>query len=174
MFNISVSTTNMLANNVDCYAYIVEKNFETTVIAEEIKKACPELLSVIKQKKFVGAALESIIVPFVNNNKLVYCCLIGLGEAESKSGIRVIERYRRAVGQLVKVVSGAGCTSVALELISPSKDISLEYLAEQVAIICNVAQYHFNDFITEKSRKTENIDVTLVVDEKNKKLQPSI
>jgi len=169
MITISVSTKNMLDNKVDCYAYIVEKDFKVSAIADDIKKACPELLAVIKQKKFVGTALDTVVVPFMHQGKLVYCCLIGFGEAEEKGGITVIERYRRAVGQLIKTVTSCNVTSVALELVSPTKKISLDYLAEQATITCCLAHYHFDDFITEKSRKTNKLEVTFVVDTKHKK-----
>jgi leucyl aminopeptidase len=169
MLSISVSTKKMLDNNVDSYAYIVEKDFKTSAIADDIKKAFPDLLAVIKQKKFTGSALETIAVPFMHNNKLVYCILVGMGETESKGGVNIIERYRRALGQLVKTVSACHAISVALELVSHSKKISLEYLTEQAAIVCDIAHYHFDDFITEKSKKTKDIEVTFVVDSKHKK-----
>ena len=54
MFNISLSTKNIITHTVDCYAYIVEKNFKTSVIDDELKKNCPDLLSVVKQKKFIA------------------------------------------------------------------------------------------------------------------------
>src|SRR5438552_2981308 len=170
MLSISVSTKKMLDNNVDCYTYIVATDFKSSAIADDIKKACPDLLAVIKQKKFTGSALETIAIPFMHNNKLVYCILVGMGEAESKGGVNIIERYRRALGQLVKTVSACHATSVALELVSPSKKISLEYLAQQAAIMCDIAHYHFDDFITEKSKKTKDIEVTFVVETKHKKL----
>jgi len=169
MLSISVSTKQLLANNVDCYAYIVEKDFKTSAIADEIKKACPDLLAVIKQKKFVGAALDTVTVPFVHNGTLAYCILVGMGKAESTGGVNVIERYRRAVGQLVKTVNVCNGMSVALQLISPSKNISLDYVAEQAAITCNIAYYHFDDFITDKSCKQKDLAVTFVVDAKHKK-----
>lgn len=169
MLNITISTKDMFANNVDCYAYIVEKNFKTSAIAEAIK-FCPDLSAVIKQREFTGAALDSMVVPFMNNKKLAYCCLVGLGQAESKGGVSIIERYRRAVGQLIKTISTYNVTSVALALTAPSKTISLEYLIEQAAITCDLAHYHFDDFITEKSRKRNSLDVTFVVDVKHKKI----
>ena len=69
MLNTIVSTKKMFDNAVDCYAYIVEKNFKTSAIADAIK-ICPDLHAVIKQRNFIGAALETIVVPFTSSNKL--------------------------------------------------------------------------------------------------------
>lgn len=170
MFTISVSTKKMLDNSVECYAYIVEKDFKSSVIADEIKKTCPQLLAAIKQKKFVGATLDTITVPFMRDNVLAYCVLVGLGEVESNGGVSIIERYRRAVGQLVKAVSACGATSVALELVSPSKKLSLEYVAKQATITSHLAYYFFDDFITDKNKKAKDLNITLVVDNRNKKV----
>src|SRR5579872_3751988 len=144
MLNTIVSTKKMFDNAVDCYAYIVEKNFKTSAIADAIK-ICPDLQAVIKQRNFIGAALETIVVPFTSSNKLAYCCLIGFGEAKSNGGVSAIERYRRAVGQLIKTVSAHNVKLVAVELVSPSKKISFEYLIEQTAITADIAHYHFDD-----------------------------
>jgi len=90
------------------------------------------LASICKQRKFTGNALESFSVPIMNNGKATYYTLVGLGGLEQKGGISGIERYRRALGQLVKEVRACGGASVAIELsLSDILCVSKEYLAEQ-------------------------------------------
>jgi leucyl aminopeptidase len=164
MFTISVSTENLLSQNVDCYAYIVEKNFDVKKLDEAIK-VCPELADVIKHRGFTGSLQEVVTVPFSHNNKLAFCIVVGMGDQNIK-GVSVVECYRRALGQLVKEVRACKGKSVALhESADLLGSVAHDYCAEQTVITVKTAQYHFDDYITEKSRKENALENIILVTE---------
>src|SRR5260221_14134090 len=96
MLTISVSTENLLSQSVDCYAYIVEKNFDEKKLSEATKQ-CPGLANVIKHRGFNGSLQEVVSVPFTRDSKLAFCIVVGMGDQNIK-GVGVVECYRRAVG----------------------------------------------------------------------------
>jgi leucyl aminopeptidase len=170
MFTVSLSTKDILSHKVDCYGYIVEKDFKASRLDDVVKNVCPDLLSIIKKRKFVGKALETLSIPMIVDGKVAYCILVGCGGQDATSDISSIEQYRRALGQLVKEVHACGGESVALEVSSvPVSRVTKEYFAEQTVIALQTAHYHFDEYITEKSRKKNKLDVTIVVDAKSKK-----
>lgn len=167
MITISVSTDNLLSQNVDCYAHIVEKNFDASELNVVIKEVCPDLAAIIKHRGFTGNLQEVVSVPFTRDGRVVFCIVVGMGDEKTK-GVGTIERYRRALGQLVKEVRACKGKSVALDCDPLLLDSTLyAYCAEQAAITFKLAQYHFNDYITEKSRKENSLtDVIIVTDER--------
>ena len=113
MIKISLSTKKLLSNNADCYAYIVEKNFDAATISNELQQACPDFEAIAKQRKFTGNLQEAMTVPLNIDGKIAFGIVVGIGK-DSKS-VSAIERYRRALGQLVKEVRACKGTSVAIE-----------------------------------------------------------
>src|SRR5579863_7364743 len=103
MFTVSLSTKDLLSQKVDCYAYIVEKDFNATLFKEITKNVCPDLVSILKKRKFTGSLLETASMPCMVDGRVAFCIIIGVGTFEAK-GISLVERYRRALGQLVKEV----------------------------------------------------------------------
>jgi len=168
MFNISVSTENLLFQNVDCYAYVVEKNFDVVSLCASIKNICPDLELIIKHRNFTGSLQEAIMVPFCLQGRIAFCIVVGMGDTTVK-GVTVVERYRRALGQLVKEVRACKGKSVAFKLITEALAITQERCAEQTVITLKMAQYHFDDYITEKARKENSlIEAIIVTDEQHK------
>src|SRR5687768_12037448 len=99
MINISISTENLLSHNTDCYAYIVGKDFDIMSL-NNISDVCPDFEAIIRQRKFTGNLQEVLTVPFNIEGRIAFGIIVGMGK-ESKS-VSTIERYRRALGQLVK------------------------------------------------------------------------
>ncbi|HEX4069008.1 MAG TPA: leucyl aminopeptidase [Candidatus Babeliales bacterium] len=168
MLTISVSTENLLSQNVDCYAYIVEKNFDQKKLSE-VTKVCPELTDVIKHRGFTGSLQEIVNVPFLYDGRLAFCIVIGMGDQNIK-GVGIVECYRRAIGQLVKEVRACKGKSLAFHCDADLLgSVSNEYCAEQATIICKLAEYHFDDYITEKSRKENSFAHVVLVTESQHK-----
>ncbi len=165
MINISLSTKDLLAHNVDCYAYIVEKDFDIAAISNAFKKTCPEFAAIVKQRKFTGSLQESLTVPLIIDARVAFGIVVGVGD-ESKS-VSPIERYRRALGQLVKEIRACKGTSVALHVLAKlGIGASPFYMAEQTVITLQMAQYRFDDYITDKKSKENKLsEAILVADE---------
>lgn len=166
MFTISLSTENLLSQNVDCYAYIVEKNFDIAHISAAVKGTCPDFdaifKAVIKQREFTGSLQEVVTVPFSIEGRTAYCIIVGMGDKTVK-GVTVVERYRRALGQLVKEVRACKGKSVAFDLVVKSLHSTHEYSAQQTVITLKTAQYYFDDYITEKSRKENSLTKAIII-----------
>jgi leucyl aminopeptidase len=164
MVTFSVSTDNVLSQNVDCYAYIVEKKFDLARLHDATSSACPDLAAVIKQRSFTGSLQEVVAVPFSIESRVAYCIVVGMGDDESSKGISAVERYRRALGQLAKEVRSCRGKSVALDCAADLlANATYEYCAEQIVITLKTAQYHFNDYITDQSRKDNSFTQAIVV-----------
>lgn len=168
MMNVSFSSENLLSHNADCYGYIVEKDFDNGLVTKILEKSCPDIAAIIQQRKFTGNAQESLIIPLNINGAIAWGIIVGIGK-ESKS-ITAIERYRRAVGQLVKEVRACKGTSVVLQVAAKlGIGASAFYMAEQTVIALEMAQYHFDDYLTDnKSKENKITQVTLVGDESYK------
>jgi len=169
MVNVSLSTKDLLAQKVDCYAYMVEKDSDITHVSKDLKKISPDFAAIIKQRKFVGNAQEVATVPVVIEGRVAFVIVVGIGK-ESKS-VSAIERYRRALGQLIKEVSACKGKSVALQVLAKlGVGASAFYMAEQTTITLQMAQYHFDDYLTDKKSKENKLaEIILVADEKYKK-----
>ena len=166
MFTITSSTDDLLSHKVDCYAYIVEKNFDVDQLSGTVKNVSPDFLTLVKHRKFVGNAEQVISMPFSHDGRIAFFIVAGMGDNESK-GVGVVERYRRALGQLVKEARSCKATSVAIALTAAEEcNVTYQYLAEQTAIVLKKAQYHFDDYITEKSRKEGEIAEFVLVTDK--------
>src|SRR5579871_4377586 len=101
MIKFSVSSQDALSHNADCYAYIVDKDFDVATIADQVKKVCPDFAAITKQRGFMGNPQETLMIPFSREGAIAYLIVIGIGGKEPKD-VSLIERYRRAVGQLTK------------------------------------------------------------------------
>jgi leucyl aminopeptidase len=179
MLTISVSTENLLSQKVDCYAYIVEKNFDAAQLDEATKSACPDLAAIIKHRGFTGSLQEVVSVPCTieglpveasaKTGRIAFCIVVGMGDKSSK-GVSAVERYRRALGQLVKEVRACKGKSLAFDCVpSLLSNVTHDYCAEQAVITLKTAQYHFDDYITEKSRKENSLtQVVFVTDAQHK------
>jgi len=169
MINIESSTKDLLSQKVDCYAYIVEKDFDSTHLSNLLKNVSPDFAAIAKHRSFTGGAQEVISVPLVMDGRVAFCIVIGIG-GESKS-VSAIERYRRALGQLVKEVRACKGTSVAVQALAKlGVGASAFYMAEQTVITLQMAQYHFDDYLTDKKSKENKLtEVILVADEQHAK-----
>ena len=163
MIKVFWGADDLLSQKVDCFAHIVKKGFDVSVIASVLKDVCPDFEAIVAQRTFTGSLQESLSIPAKVDGKIVSIMLIGLGLQDSKS-VSPIECYRRAIGQLIKEAYASKASSLALDL---SSDLvvgsSLSYLAEQATIISHVAQYHFDDYLTDKKIKENKLQELILI-----------
>jgi leucyl aminopeptidase len=168
MITVSHSTKDLLSQKADCYAYIVEKDFDVTHLSSMLKTVCLDVPAILRQRGFTGSSQEVISFPISVDGRIAFCIIVGRGK-KSKS-VSEVELYRRALGQLIKEVAACKGTSLAVQLPSHVADASHFYIAEQTVIALQKAQYHFDDYITEKKHKDKKLQtIVLVTDEKNEK-----
>lgn len=169
MINIIVSDKKIAEQKVSAYGFVVEQGDLPAALQSFAKSMSPEILpDLLKQTSFTGKKLEVAVFPFVAHKKMAHLIVVGLGKKEKAIDV---ETYRRAIATMVRKAQHAKCTSLAIELPSAKLfGVDAEFLAKQTAVIAEVTNYHFNEFITTESRKdTEIIDIAICVDEKNKK-----
>lgn len=152
MIPFSLTEKSVLETKKQSIALFVEQdNLETKEVKDLASTYFPNLLAYCKQQEFTGQAGKMIAVPVGDEKKVKTLFIIGLGKKDKKINI---ETLRRALGTLIKTMQRLKIDSCALSLPSANTfKVSKEYLAQQVAIICNMAAYHFDEYITEKSRR---------------------
>jgi leucyl aminopeptidase len=175
MFSLSLSTKPLLENVVDCYAYLIEKDSNISEITHPLRELYPDLEILLKKNDFTGDHSQVMSFPCMHNGRVIYIIIVGYGGVKNSCYTTpTIERYRRAIGHIVKEVRSLNSNSVAVEICIPSEDDNCKYYAEQATIAFHKAHYHFDDYITEKKRKKNRLDVTLVAQENTNEIQQAI
>lgn len=168
MVNIAVSTKDFLKHEASGYALIVEKGAVKGVVCD-LEALFPGLEEYCAKRSFEGKAQQIVVFPVVHKGMVRYAILVGIGERMEHKPIAV-ETYRRAIGSLIKE---AGALKID-ELVFKLPDVSLfnedvAYIAGQTAIIAQMANYHFTEFITDEARaRQQDITFTIVVAESDK------
>lgn len=165
MINIEITSKKLTDLSVGGYAFFLEHEFDFAKL-NEITKIYPPIIEAIKNRGFSGKAGSSLILSGVKDQKGVYIILLGLGDL--KDGFKNVEIYRRAMGQLVRIVENHKMSKVAFTLPDPiSISLSYERLAQESATIVHKAAYHFDEFITNPDRKIKwDFDLFISVDKK--------
>lgn len=154
---ISLAKNKALDIAGDASAYFFEKDFKEKDL-KGLEKVQPNLVKLLKSRQFTGAASSAVLVSA--NGKSTYVGVVGLGA--KKDGKLEIENLRRSIGALVRVCETHSVESLAIEL--PSADlykVSEEYLIKQVASTFLIANYKYDKFLSDKSAKEKQLNVTI-------------
>lgn len=166
----------------DCYVTFLESGFEFSKDLKEIeKKYFPNLEKYFELKSFKGDEKSSLLMHASDKKDILHMLFLGLGAASgdkrlqdesaknkknktSKSAIESgsnksdaiidIENFRRALGVLIRVAEKNKFKDIVVNL--PQAElfgVTEEFFAKQIAIILNMASYHFDCFITQDSCK---------------------
>lgn len=159
-FQISKKT--FMSESADVCVVFVGESFKSSEI-RDLFKYCPVLPDLIKARRFIGKRSGLLTVPFEKNGALCSLVLGGLGQVIAKK--YDIEAYRRVLASAIRHAQAQHAKKIAVQL--PAADIfgvTDQYLAQQTAIIGEMAAYNFATFKT-----TENgvgdITVTVVLDD---------
>jgi leucyl aminopeptidase len=154
MLPIQISLRPFLEHEASCYAAIIDQGSLDTVLNKHFMTVeCDFIKAVAQEKKFVGNVGQILSVPMMWNKKLTTVVLVGIGKKSERSPID-IEKFRRAIGTIIRVAEDSKFSTVAIVL--PNGDLfeaSPYVVAEQAAIIVEMAGYHFDEFITAPERK---------------------
>lgn len=162
MLITKVSTSPALSHKASSVVFFAHTAEQASAL--EVTKQFPEVGAVLAQKEFKGAVGSVVTVPVMSDNALCYVMVVGAGAMDVPQ-VRRLEHYRRAVGAAVRAALSNRCSSLVLTLPEATKlEITTATLAEQTVSTAYLASYHFNDFITDESRKEpEVLTLTLVV-----------
>jgi leucyl aminopeptidase len=157
MIKTMVTDKDILSHKVDCYGYFVSHNaLDAKKLPADLKRFqdahYPDLSAWLTATKFKANALETRTLSLMIDGKLATVVFVGLGSSHEKT--HHIERYRRAVGKLVRAAKQQSAESLAFALPQAELfEVETEYLAQQTAVIADMANYYFGDFITSEEAK---------------------
>jgi len=149
----------------DCLVFFLEQDFIFSKILTECADCFfPNLKELMKQRDFTGKALSSLFVPIPTEKKITNLLFLGLGNPKKGSKFLEIEMFRRALGKMIRVAESNKCKTISFEF--PAKKLfgkTTEQLAQEVAIITQMASYQFDQFITDKkSRLLHDFEINFV------------
>ncbi len=164
MISITLNSGRLLDAQATAKVAIVEQDFPKHAVAD-LSSVFASLDNLIKERHFKGALQSTLAVPYADKAKVAYLILIGLGKRNA-AGTFDIENYRRVLGKLTRVAEELKITSIALQLPNAADfGVTTEYLAEQTALMLDIASYHFDEFITDPERKVSaDREIILVID----------
>ncbi|TET06219.1 leucyl aminopeptidase [Candidatus Dependentiae bacterium] len=164
MVTIRVSDKPFLQHDVKAFVLCLNENFNfDNELLQLEKQFFPGLRAIMEEQGFKGKVSDILVVPVSSNSTVVHLMFAGLGKRDHEGYIPV-ENYRRAVGHIIKALVKHKCLSVAMQL--PSAElfgVKPDYLASQTSCISSMAAYHFDEFITNPTRKEQgDIVINLV------------
>jgi len=170
MIKIQVTDTSILNQKVDCFAFLMQEGGATPAELKAAEKQFgAPILRYLFEHKFDGKLLETFVLPVLLKNTMRHLIIVGLGKPGKNKKIPM-ENYRRALAHLYKQAAAHKAPSCAIRVPSASMFKESAYdLGQQTAIALAMASYSFDEFITEKARKTKMVnDIKLCVSAKEK------
>lgn len=163
MITIKTSSRSLANQEAEGYALFCDDTFslETNNHAQELAhKFYKPLAEIIKQRKFTGAAGSVLSVAGTDHNRPVYIILVGIGSHKRKQEDR-LEQARRSAGTLIRTAEGLKIKTIAFDF--PDHQwfgVDAYVLTKEISCTMLMATYHFDQFITDESRK-HNQDYTV-------------
>lgn len=170
MIKIDVTAQPLLSSAYDGYAFFLPSNFDFEKCAAKDQKFYPPLKQAFADRRFTGKAGSSLILSGIDGARPVTLIFLGIGDQHHALTAR--EMYRRAVGQLIRIVESIKIKTVGMELPDITGfGISSKRCAQETATILHKASYHFDEFFSSPERKlawdciiTLNVQADLVKD----------
>jgi len=128
-----------------------------------------ELYSFVQQKKFTGSLDSSFSMPVMQDKKIGYFHIEGLGK--SNGGIFNIETLRRSVGRVIKSAQQNHNDEIVVVL--PNEKLfncTQAYLLEQAIIAAQMASYHYDTFLSSEKVEKKSMTVNILVSNEQVKL----
>ena len=170
MITFTVTSKKALDTKADCYVFFLEQDFTFAKDLKHIEeKYFPQLQSFFDLKEFKGAQKSSLLT-HVHTEDISHLLFLGLGKRSKGKKIDV-ENFRRALGLLVRIAEKQKFKTISIVVPSPSLfGVTAQYLAKQISTIIIMANYHFDNFITQDAYKLpHDFAISLSVVEKDKK-----
>jgi leucyl aminopeptidase len=151
----SVTTKGITEQQTDTIACFVEQDFSPSVLSP-FASLFPSLEQAMAKQNFTGKAQTMLVVTGSRNGAVVDLIFVGLGKKQNGSFDREI--YRRGLGSMARAVEARKGKSLAL-MLPKATDFNLlvHELAEHTVLLCHMAFYHFDEFITDKDRRLTDL-----------------
>lgn len=165
MLSVKVSDKALLSHPSDAYILCIEADAGLAGALQDCAQKCaPHLGDVLRKADFKGTALSTFTMPIQNNGEIAHLVCVGLGK-KGTDGTIDIETFRRAIAKAVKAAAGFKAATATCVLPDASLfGVSHDYLVQQAVIIAHMTLYHYVDYVTDASRHTKPVELTLVTD----------
>lgn len=124
------------------------------------------LKTALKNRGFNGSLNSTCVITGTHQDLPVYLIIVGVGSARAKAADR-LEHYRRAIGHAMRSAEHLKLTKLAFLL--PEAvwfGTTPQILAQETVAICDMATYHFDEFITDQTRRfSRDYEIILCVRE---------
>jgi len=150
----------------NCYAFIFPKDFTISPAIKSFARTfCPDLELLVRDAGFEGDHGQLRTFPILLNGETIIR-VICAGVGATKDGAIDLEKYRCAVGRIVKEAERMRCASVALAV--PSARLfgaTGADLVREAAMVSKLAAYRLTDYLSDKKESTLK-EVTIAADTK--------
>lgn len=165
MINTHIITDPIITNQAQHYLFLLYDTFNQDTpqeLHDFSNHYYPELLTFLSQESFTGKAGQKAMIPFFSKTTKTHghAIFVGLGTPEQQQEY-FYEQYRRSVAIGIRAAQSHKITSLATTLIH-HPTIDPAYLLEQLVIITNMTNYHFDEFITNPERKCTPINTITI------------
>lgn len=159
MITIHLSTKDLFEISSSGYVILLPEGFTFEGrLAALAQQFFPELKALFKERGFTGKAGSSLVLHASKGKDILHVMFVGVGKPTGKH--HDIEKFRRALGTVVRTAHAHAVGSLALEM-PPASIFGMtpHELLQQTVTICHMADYQFDEFKKEKPSK-KNIDIT--------------
>jgi leucyl aminopeptidase len=167
MITYHVSAQPLAQSTVDVYALCCDDTYAWNNTLEDLStRYYAPLRLYMEHHNFQGRVGESVIVNGSDGTRPVLLVVLGLGSIARSQSDR-LDRYRRALGTLMRATEQVKMGSIALML--PDEHwfaVDAYTIAKETVATIAIASYHFDQYITDPTRKHRtDYTVTLIAPE---------
>ena len=145
-----VSDKKILEQKAQAYAFLMYED-QKEKYTELEKIFFPHLTTLLKEKKMVGAKGQTFVLPCAVGKEIVHLLFVGMGKKDAPN---MLETFRSACALIVRLCQANKLLTVAYELPKPKAvGVSDEKMGEIIASISEIAQYKFDQFVTNPDEK---------------------
>lgn len=167
MITYTVSARHLVDQKTDVYALFFDDTYAWNSTLDQLAaRYYVPLRSVMENAKFSGKSGDVVSVHGSDGDRPVLLTVFGLGSITRPKGDR-LDGCRRAVGNLVRAVERTKMGSVSIAM--PDEHwfaVDAYTLAKEIVSTFSMAVYHFDQYITDPSRKHRtDYEVILVAPE---------
>jgi leucyl aminopeptidase len=152
-FTAQGSVETMLDHDSRVKICFLPKDFTVDSIDPAIVKRAPfDLVAYFATVPFTGKKESMASVAYQDGQKINHLIFVGLGSQDA-AGYYSIESLRRGLGSAVKFAKARKSGSISVQMPDHQQfNVAADYLAEQVAVIANMAWYKFDTFISKDTK----------------------
>lgn len=140
-------------HQIDALAVVLEEGFNASSRSlAAAQHYLPEVYAILNHRKFTGKEGSVVVLPGTHDGRVVELVFVGVGKRNDQA--ISVERYRRALGRIIRNLESRDCKGLLLSVPEASLfGLDKTVFAKETALSLHMAAYHFDEYITDKDRK---------------------